>query len=172
MTRTAEAGRRKRTGVIQLSGYQADGSPDGRNWASDAGTHTVGAPPAPEAAYPTGPGARSAATRSGFGRARSWVIGIGAGLLALAAIYLIDLLLASGEIERGTTIAGVDVGGLTPDEAVAALNAQVLPRYGRPSPSTCTANPSTWIQQTPVWRQTSPAPRPRPMRARPTRSPG
>jgi hypothetical protein len=36
------------------------------------------------------------------------VIGIGAGLLALAAIYLIDLLLTSGEIERGTTIAGVD----------------------------------------------------------------
>jgi hypothetical protein len=60
------------------------------------------------------------------------VIGIGAGLLALAAIYLIELLLTSGEIERGTTIAGVDVGGLTPDEAVAALNAQVLPRYGRP----------------------------------------
>jgi hypothetical protein len=42
------------------------------------------------------------------------VIGIGAGLLALAAIYLIELLLTSGEIERGTTIAGVDVGGLTP----------------------------------------------------------
>jgi hypothetical protein len=60
------------------------------------------------------------------------VIGIGAGLLALAAIYLVDLLLTSGEIERGTTIAGVDAGGLTPDEAVAALNAQVLPRYGRP----------------------------------------
>ena len=113
--------------MIQLSGYQADGSPDGPDWASDAGTHTVGAPPGPEADYPNGPGTRSAATRSGFGRARSWVIGIGAGLLALAAIYLIDLLLASGEIERGTTIAGVDVGGLTPDEAVAALNAQVLP---------------------------------------------
>ena len=73
--------------MIQLSGYQADGSPDGRNWASDAGTHTVGAPPGPEADYPNGPGTRSAATRSGFGRARSWVIGIGAGLLALAAIY-------------------------------------------------------------------------------------
>ena len=118
--------------MIQLSGYQADGSPDGPDGASDAGTQTVGAPPAPESDYPTGPGTRSAATRSGFGRARSWVIGIGAGLLALAAIYLIELLLTSGEIERGTTIAGVDVGGLTPDEAVAALNAQVLPRYGRP----------------------------------------
>jgi len=158
--------------VIQLSGHQADGSPDGLDGASDAGTHTVGAPPGPEADYPNGPGTRSAATRSGFGRARSWVIGIGAGLLALAATYLIDLLLTSGEIERGTTVAGVDVGGLTPDEAVAALNAQVLPRYGRPVTVDVHGEPTTWIQQTPVWRQTSPAPRPRPMRARPTRSPG
>jgi hypothetical protein len=60
----------------------------------------------------------------------SW--GSAGALLALAAAYLVDLVVTSGEIERGASIAGVDVGGLTPDEATAALNAQVLPLYAPP----------------------------------------
>jgi vancomycin resistance protein YoaR len=136
MTRTAEAGQRRATGVIKLSGNQTDsgpgGDPDAPDGVSDAVTDTVAPPPAVEYDEPVPPTAGSAAPGSGFGRPRWWAIGIGAGLLALAAIYLVDLLLTSGEIERGTTIAGVDVGGLTPDEATAALNAQVLPLYGRP----------------------------------------
>ncbi len=92
----------------------------------------MGASPAAESDDPIPPPAGPAGANSRFGRPRSWAIGIGAGLLALAAIYLVDLLLTSGEIERGTTIASVDVGGLTPDEATAVLNAHVLPLYGRP----------------------------------------
>lgn len=89
MTRTAEAGRRQQAGVIQLSGFQADGSPDGgpdgADGALDAVTDTVGAPPAVDSGDPIPPTAGSVVTRSGFGRPRSWVVGIGAGLLALAA---------------------------------------------------------------------------------------
>ena len=88
--------------MIQLNGFQADGSPDGADGASDAVTDTVGAPPAVDSGDPIPPTAGSVVTRSGFGRPRSWVVGIGAGLLALAAIYLVDLLLTIGEIEPGT----------------------------------------------------------------------
>ena len=167
MTRTAQAERRHETGVIQLSGFQADGSPDGPggpDGASDpasaaterlrVGAHglaagsvagdeepgldgtapgdTVGPPPGEASDQPIPPATGSAATRSRFGRPRSLVIGIGAVLLALTAVYVVDLLVTTGEIERGTGIAGVDVGGLTPDEATVRLNAQVVPQYGRP----------------------------------------
>ena len=92
---------------------------------------TVGPPPGEVSDQPPR-ATESAANRSRFGRPQSWAIGIGAVLLALTAAYIIDLLVTSGEIEHGISIAGVDVGGLTPDEATAALNAQVVPRYGRP----------------------------------------
>ena len=151
MTRTAEAGPRRTTGVIKLSGNQADGNPGGSQGVTEAASGAVtdaapGAVAAPDAVTdavdaslaresddPTPPSDGSARSGSSFARRpRSWVIGIGAGLLTLAAIYLVDLLLTGGKIERGTTIAGVDVGGLTPGEATAALNTQVVPLYGRP----------------------------------------
>ena len=50
----------------------------------------------------------------------------------LAAVYLVDLLTTSGEIERNTTIAGVEVGGLSPDQAAQALTAQAMPLYSVP----------------------------------------
>jgi hypothetical protein len=95
-------------------------------------TDTVGGRPAESDDDPLPPGTGTAATDRRFGRPRSWAIGMGAVLLALAAIYVVDLLLTGGDIERGTSIAGVVVGGLTPEEATAVLNAQVLPLYGRP----------------------------------------
>src|SRR6476469_2377370 len=66
---------------------------------------------------------------------RSWgvigAIAAGALLLILAVVYLVDLLATSGEIDRNTTIAGVEVGGMTPEQATAALTAQALPAYSR-----------------------------------------
>ncbi len=56
-----------------------------------------------------------------------------AGVLALLGIgYVIDLLATSGEIERNTTVAGVDVGGLTPDQAAQVLAERAMPTYGLP----------------------------------------
>jgi len=56
----------------------------------------------------------------------------GAVLLVLAVVYLVDLLSTSGEIERNTTIAGVEVGGMTPEQATAALTAGAVPAYQQP----------------------------------------
>lgn len=53
----------------------------------------------------------------------------GALILALGVAYLVDILSTSGEIERNTTVAGVEVGGMTPGQASAALTAQALPAY-------------------------------------------
>ena len=47
-------------------------------------------------------------------------------------VYLVDLLSTSGEIERNTTVAGVEVGGMTPEQATAALTAQAVPAYKQP----------------------------------------
>ena len=55
----------------------------------------------------------------------------GAVLLVLAVVYLVDLLGSNGQIERRTTIAGVEVGGMTPEQATAALTAQAVPAYTR-----------------------------------------
>lgn len=47
---------------------------------------------------------------------------VGCGLLlAFVVAYLVELLVTSGEIERNTTVAGVEIGGLTPTEAQAAI---------------------------------------------------
>ena len=56
----------------------------------------------------------------------------GAALLILGIAYLVDLLSTSGEIERNTTVAGVEVGGMTPQQAAVALTAQALPAYSAP----------------------------------------
>ena len=67
---------------------------------------------------------------------RSWgvigAIAAGALLLILAVVYLVDLLATSGEIDRNTTIAGVEVGGLTPEQANAALSERAAPGYTEP----------------------------------------
>ncbi|MET0965418.1 MAG: VanW family protein [Nakamurella sp.] len=65
------------------------------------------------------------------GRSAGWVAAVAAGavLVVLALVYLVDLLGTSGELERNTTIAGVEVGGMTPDQAANALNAQAVPAY-------------------------------------------
>jgi len=67
------------------------------------------------------------------GRSTGWLAAVVAGavLVVLALVYLIDLLSTSGELERNTTIAGVEVGGLSPDQATTALTEQALPAYSQ-----------------------------------------
>lgn len=57
---------------------------------------------------------------------------VGGVVAVLAAVYLVDLLMTSGTIERNTSVAGVAVGGLTPEQAAAALTEQALPEYSAP----------------------------------------
>lgn len=61
------------------------------------------------------------------------IAGVVGGVIALlAAVYVVDLLTTSGTIERNTTVAGVAVGGLTPDQAAQVLTEQALPAYSAP----------------------------------------
>src|SRR6185503_3066557 len=68
------------------------------------------------------------------GRSRGFIGAVVAGavLLVLAVVYLVDLLATSGEIERNTTVAGIEVGGMTPEQAATTLTEQALPAYGQP----------------------------------------
>jgi len=61
------------------------------------------------------------------------ITGVVGGVFALlAAVYLVDLLATSGTVERNTTVAGVEVGGLTPEQAGQALTEQAMPSYSTP----------------------------------------
>ena len=66
---------------------------------------------------------------------RSWWIGLGAAafvILAVLGVYLVDVFATRGEIERGTRIAGVDVGGMTPAQATEALERELGPKFRQP----------------------------------------
>lgn len=84
---------------------------------------------APPAEPPTAPEAGS-----GSARKRNTIIAavVGGVFALLTAVYLVDLVTTSGTVERNTTVAGVDVGGLTPEEAAARLSAQAMPEYAAP----------------------------------------
>lgn len=56
----------------------------------------------------------------------------GAAFGALVVLYGVDLLLSSGEVPRGVTVAGVDVGGQSRADAERALRAQIEPRLTAP----------------------------------------
>lgn len=84
----------------------------------------AGAPKPPRTSRLTGPLAK----RLGIAVAALAVVG---GLA-----YLADLMLSSGQVPRGTVIAGVDIGGMNPGSADARLRAEIGPRAARPLPVT------------------------------------
>ncbi|MGQ4619181.1 peptidoglycan binding domain-containing protein, partial [Nocardia sp. R7R-8] len=63
-------------------------------------------------------------------------VGIAVGVvLAVAGLgYLVDWVMSSGEVARGTVVAGVDVGGMDKAVADAKLRAELDPRAGRELP--------------------------------------
>ncbi len=57
------------------------------------------------------------------------------GVLSLVIlVYLVDLVATSGDVPRGTVVAGVDIGGRSKGEATAMLRAALAPRQDRPVP--------------------------------------
>ncbi|HEY3471155.1 MAG TPA: VanW family protein [Amycolatopsis sp.] len=82
---------------------------------------TPAPPPAPE----------TPAKRMRRGVARTMMaIGIALGLFVI--LYAIDLIASAGDVPRGVTVAGVEVGGLTHAEAEAKLRHELEPRLTRP----------------------------------------
>lgn len=63
---------------------------------------------------------------------RRGLIAAGAMLGALVVLYGIDLLLAQGSMPRGTTVAGVDLAGLSRADAEQRLRAALDPRIAQP----------------------------------------
>ena len=82
---------------------------------------TPAPPPAPE----------TPARKLRKGVARTMMsIGIALGLFVI--LYAIDLIASAGDVPRGVTVAGIEVGGLTHAEAEAKLRSELEPRLTRP----------------------------------------
>nr|WP_233159632.1 VanW family protein [Actinophytocola xanthii] len=77
----------------------------------------------------TPPGEDGATKRSG--KRKAALIG-GAVFGALAVLYGVDLALTTGEVPRGVTVVGVDVGGESRLDAEAMLRRQIEPRLTQP----------------------------------------
>jgi vancomycin resistance protein YoaR len=63
---------------------------------------------------------------------RRTLIVAGAVVGALGVVYAIDLLLSSGDVPRGVTVAGVDVGGMDKAAAEQALHRELDSRMAKP----------------------------------------
>lgn len=88
-------------------------------------------PVAPHTAYgyppPASPDDGAAPEADRRGMRRAGIIG-GAVFGVLVLLYVVDLLLSSGDVPRGTTVAGVDIGGLSRAEAEQTLRKEIEPR--------------------------------------------
>ncbi|MFD1814400.1 VanW family protein [Rhodococcus gannanensis] len=102
---------------------------------------------APPPVPPSGPvapdGAGGDSGRPGRGGAAEFVrnlsarqriaVGAAAGVLAVGGVwYVLDLATSAGAVPRGVTVAGVDVGGLSHEDAEATLRAALDPRAQQP----------------------------------------
>ncbi|MDQ7809910.1 VanW family protein [Amycolatopsis sp. A133] len=82
---------------------------------------TPAPPPAPE----------TPARKLRKGVARTMMaVGLALGLFVI--LYAVDLLVSAGDVPRGVTVAGIDVGGLSHAEAEAKLRRELEPRLIRP----------------------------------------
>ncbi len=98
-------------------------------------------PPLPPVEAPTrvsgwndGPDGPGGGGRRGRGRRRLLVLS--AVVVGLAALYGADLLLSSGSVPRGVTVAGVGVGGMSLADAEQRLRSEIGPRTEGPVPVT------------------------------------
>ncbi|QXG76575.1 VanW family protein [Modestobacter sp. L9-4] len=92
---------------------------------------TTALPPVPrDGDDPSGPGGPPDSPTGGgaaWWRRRA-VLVPAAAVLALAAAYGVDLLVAGDAVPRGTVVAGVELGGLSPASAAARLESDLAPR--------------------------------------------
>jgi len=71
------------------------------------------------------------APRRRRGLRRSAIVA-GVAVAALALLYGIDVLINHGDVPRDVTVAGVDIGGMSPDDARDVLHEELEPRVTQP----------------------------------------
>ena len=104
-------------------------SPESSDLPADPASNDSGGEPP---ADPPGAGTEPV-DGSGRSRRTTLIAAVVGGVVALlGAVYLVDLFTTSGTVERNTTVGGVEVGGLTPDQAAAQLSALAMPEYAAP----------------------------------------
>ncbi|EIF00067.1 VanW family protein [Saccharomonospora glauca] len=81
---------------------------------------------------PSRPGEEASKPASGRPRWRKPGIIAAAVFGFLVLVYGLDLLITSGDIPRGVSVAGVDVGGMSPSKAEALLREELEPRLTQP----------------------------------------
>lgn len=85
----------------------------------------------------------SAAAKDG-GRARGIIIGLLVGLVVIAGIaYLADILTTRDRVPRGTTVGGVSISGMSPEEARSTLERELAD--ASVAPVTVTAGPARTV---------------------------
>lgn len=100
--------------------------PGGPHDPNQFATTTFADPAAPTAPQEQASGENA---RSGIGKAMMLA---GAVMAALVLTYLADLLINWGDVPRGVTVAGVDVGGMSRTAAEQTLRQELQPRFDDP----------------------------------------
>ncbi|MEU5842196.1 VanW family protein [Rhodococcus sp. NPDC047139] len=101
-----------------------------------AGSPPQGPPPAtpPPTGGPGGPGGSGDEPNKPWSNLpkRTIALVVGGVLAFLTVLYVADLALSSGKVPRGVAVAGIEVGGMSLDDAEATLNEQLTPRLDTP----------------------------------------
>jgi vancomycin resistance protein YoaR len=116
-------------------GASAEGSPAGPPVSADPPTQRIPLPPRPASdgtVVTAAPAAASEAEAPRPRKAKRRLLVLAGVVAVLGIAYGADLLLSSGSVTRGTTMAGVLVGGLSPAAAEQSLREQIEPRTTRP----------------------------------------
>ncbi|MGV9747604.1 VanW family protein [Rhodococcus zopfii] len=114
------------------------GDPAAAGSADDAVTEVVpvvaaGSVPPPPSEPPTTPPGDAAGSPSPAGPPwRKIALAAGGVAAALAVLYGVDLAVTSGNVPRGVTVAGIEIGGKSVTEAETLLRDELGDRLGRP----------------------------------------
>jgi vancomycin resistance protein YoaR len=94
------------------------------------GAEPPGGPPPPGGDWPTG--TESPPGPNWFDEHRTVWLAVGGAAVLLVGIYLIAALFLGGKVPSGTQVAGVDIGGLSNDEAEQRLESELAHRAKQP----------------------------------------
>ncbi|MPY97078.1 MAG: vanomycin resistance protein VanB [Actinophytocola sp.] len=107
-------------------------------YGGQPGQYPYGAPPDPSqfaattVTNPVTPTPQEPGDAGGGSGKRKALLVTGAVVAAFALVYLADLLVNWGDVPRGVTVAGVDVGGMSHTSAEQTLREELQPRFDDP----------------------------------------